>query len=43
MCALFLSGSDCLERFFADLGGFGKFASWQRNFTFGEAVDKTRR
>ena len=43
MCGLHLSGSDCLERFFANLGGFGKFASWQRNFSFGDAVDKTRK
>ena len=41
VCALHLTGSDCLERFFANLGGFGKFASWQRNFTFGDAVSMT--
>ena len=43
VCALHLTGSDCLERFFANLGGFGKYASWQRNFNFFEAVHSTGR
>ena len=37
-CCLDESGSDCEERLFANCGGFGKIASWQRNYTFAGMV-----
>ena len=37
-CGLSKTGSDCLERLFANCGGFGAIASWQRNYSFMKMV-----
>ena len=39
-CLLKFLGSDCCEKLFAMVGGWGCISSWQRNFSFAQFLDK---
>ena len=39
-CLLYLIGSDCCEKLFSMVGGWGILSSWQRSWTFSQFIKK---